>query len=88
MLSNEGTMSGTTGTLRLISQDLLDDLEAAFRRPDIQAASTEADIKWAAAQFAVVEWVKAKAGAKQTVGRPNQEPGRPMPTGAIVRIGQ
>lgn len=82
-------MSGiSTGSLRLISQELLDALDASFRAPQITAASTIEDIKWAAAQREVVDWIKAKAGQKQTVGTPSQEPGRPLPTGAIVRLGQ
>ena len=82
-------MSGIqTGQLRLISQELLDDIDRAFRVPVIEANSSVEEIKWAAAQRAVYEWIVAKAASKQTVGTPSQEPGRTAPTGAIVRLGQ
>lgn len=77
----------TTGNLRLISQELLDELDGAFPAPSIHASSSEADIKWAAAQHAVVEWIKTKAGQHQTLGTPDPTPGRTTPTGAIVRLG-
>ena len=76
------------GNLRLISQELLDKIDQAFRPPEITAASTEAEIKWAAAQRAVVDYIFATVGKKQTIGTPSQEPGRVMPSGAYVRLGQ
>jgi hypothetical protein len=89
MLSYEDAMSGiNTGSLRLVSQEMIEALERAFPGPVIDQNTPETTIKWDAAQKAVVDWIKSKAGAKQTVGNPSNEPGRPMPTGAIVRIGQ
>ncbi|QIG70078.1 hypothetical protein EVB86_030 [Rhizobium phage RHph_Y2_7] len=89
MLPYEDAMSGiNTGSLRLISQELIEDLERAFPGPTIDQNTPESKIKWDAAQKAVVDWIKSKAGQKQTVGNPSNEPGRPMPTGAMVRIGQ
>lgn len=82
-------MSGiTTGNLRLISQELLDALDQTFRAPSIEADTSPEKIKWEAAQRAVVDWIKAKSASHQTVGTPSDEPGRPTPTGAIVRLGQ
>lgn len=82
-------MSGiNTGSLRLVSQEMIEALELAFPGPTIDHSTPVDKIRWDAAQKAVVDWIKHKAGAKQTVGNPSNEPGRPMPTGAIVRIGQ
>lgn len=79
----------TTGNLRLISQELLDELQEAFTAPVINASTTEADIKWAAAQREVVEWIIAKAGQHQSTIKTAVDavPGRTIPTGAIVRLG-
>lgn len=77
----------TKGNMRLISQDLLDEMEAAFPAPDISWNSDTDHIKWRAAQNAVVEWVKTKAGKHQTLGVSDPTPGRTTPTGAIVRLG-
>ncbi|QOE32151.1 hypothetical protein CPT_Paso_034 [Rhizobium phage Paso] len=76
-----------TGSLRLVSQDAIDWLEKAYPAPVIEANTSEAEIKWAAAQHAVVENLKAWAGKKQTVGPTGSQPGRPTATGAIVRMG-
>lgn len=73
---------------RLISQEVLDWLEQAFPVPDIMAQTPVETIKWAAAQREVVTKLKEYVGVKQSVGTINQEPGRPMPTGAVVRVGQ
>lgn len=82
-------MSGiTTGNLRLISQELLDALNDSFRPPVIEANTSVEEIKWAAAQREVIEWIQKKAASHQTVGSPSQEPGRPTATGAYVRLGQ
>lgn len=82
-------MSGiTTGNLRLISQELLDALNDTFRAPVVEANTPVEEIKWAAAQRQVIEWINHKAAGHQTVGTPNEEPGKPIPTGAFVRLGQ
>lgn len=80
----------TTGNLRLISQELLEELDRAFPAPTVTASSTEADIKWSAAQRQVVEWIVTKTGQHQSsITRAATEipPGRPPKTGAIVRLG-
>lgn len=78
----------TSGNLRLISQELLDALDDTFRAPEIHANTSVEHIKWEAAQRAVVDWIKHKAGKHQQVGVSNKEPGRPPQTGAIVRYGK
>lgn len=77
-----------TGSLRLVSQDAFDWLDKAFPAPVIEANTSPEAIKWAAAQYEVVNKLKAWAGKKQTVGAVSSEPGRHIPTGAIVRLGQ
>lgn len=80
----------TTGNLRLISQELLDELNRAFPVPTVTASSTEAEIKWASAQRQVVEWIVTKTGQHQSaINRTAIEvpPGQPPKTGAIVRMG-
>lgn len=77
----------TTGNLRLISQELLDEMQAAFPAPKVAWNSPNDQVKWQAAQHEVVEWVIAKAGQHQTLGTPDPTPGRKQPTGAIVRLG-
>lgn len=82
-------MSGIqTGNLRLISQEFLDEIDRTFRPPVIQADTSEANIKWAAAQRELVEWIKAKAAQKQTTGPVSGDIDKPLPTGAVVRLGQ
>ncbi|QWY83425.1 hypothetical protein [Rhizobium phage RHph_X3_9] len=75
-----------TANLRLISQELLDELDRAFPGPTVTADADVHRIKWDAAQKAVVDWIKAKAGKSQTIGTPDAMPGRPS-TGAVVRLG-
>lgn len=77
-----------TGSLRLVSQEVFDKLDQAFPGPQIEYNTSEEKIKWDAAQKAVVDWLKAYAGTKQTVGPTGSQPGRTPSTGAIVRLGQ
>ena len=76
-----------TGPLRLISQEAFDWLERAYPAPVIEATTSPEAIKWAAAQYEVVNQLKAWAGKTQTVGAVSVEPGRTHPTGAVVRYG-
>lgn len=81
-------MSGiATAQLRMISQELLDDLNRAFQPPVIDACTPPEQIKWAAAQRGVYDWIVARVSGKQNTGTPSQEVGRPTTGGAIVRIG-
>ncbi|QXP44070.1 hypothetical protein [Stappia phage SI01] len=59
-------MSGITSRdTRRISREFLEELDRAFRPPAVQADTPVEQIKWAAAQRAVVDWIVAKTSGNE-----------------------
>lgn len=64
-------------TLPPVSLEFIQQLEAAFPRPEITPGFDRDEVLWKQAQSDVVEWIKVKAHVKQNTS-----------TGATVKLGE